>query len=148
MPELPRQSALDMAAKLPSGRHGIPPARVRAHQLERLLAATTELSEEVGYEAMTVSAIIARAGVSRYTFYEFFDDREDAFVASFERLLREPGEDPPAVVAVLHAAAIAGVTHGGRLPVLRDRPRASAAALLQALEDCGWTLTRREVAAA
>jgi AcrR family transcriptional regulator len=39
-----------------------------------------------GYEGATVSEVILRAGVSRPTFYEYFADRDDCFVATHQAL--------------------------------------------------------------
>jgi AcrR family transcriptional regulator len=38
---------------------------------------------------MSVEAIIARAGVSRRTFYEHFKNKEDAFLAAYDALVRQ-----------------------------------------------------------
>ncbi len=75
------------AAPLPSGRHGLPREYVRRSQRTRLLAAAIEVAGAEGYAGMTVSAVIARAGVSRKTFYEFFADREACFLAAFDDVL-------------------------------------------------------------
>lgn len=37
-----------------------------------------------GYAATTVADVVARAGVSRRTFYEHFADREDCFLAAYD----------------------------------------------------------------
>jgi AcrR family transcriptional regulator len=54
-----------------------------------MLAAAVEAVEEVGYARMTVAQIIARARVSRKTFYDVFADREDCFLAAFEQALEQ-----------------------------------------------------------
>ncbi|HTA14568.1 MAG TPA: TetR family transcriptional regulator [Solirubrobacteraceae bacterium] len=69
-------------------------ARQGAHVVEmqrrRLLSAMTEVLVEYGYESATVGRICKRAGVSRRTFYDLYDDREacllDAFEEASERL--------------------------------------------------------------
>lgn len=53
-------------------------------QRTRLLGAAIRIAGSEGYAGMTVSAVIAKAGVSRKTFYEFFSDREDIFLAAFD----------------------------------------------------------------
>jgi AcrR family transcriptional regulator/DNA-binding MarR family transcriptional regulator len=68
-------------------------------QRARLLAAAVEVVSEHGYAGLSVARVSGRAGVSRRTFYDLFDDREDCFVAVFEQALeRAKG------VAVLAAA--------------------------------------------
>lgn len=46
-----------------------------------------EESAERGAASVTVAHVVARAGVSRRTFYELFDDREDCFLAAFDDAL-------------------------------------------------------------
>jgi AcrR family transcriptional regulator len=70
--------------QLPSGRHGLLRSVVAANQRERILAAVAPTAAELGYAEMSVEAIIARAGVSRRTFYEHFKNKEDAFVAAYD----------------------------------------------------------------
>jgi AcrR family transcriptional regulator len=48
------------------------------------MSALIESVEDRGAEQVTVSQIIARARVSRKTFYDLFRDREDCFLAAFE----------------------------------------------------------------
>jgi AcrR family transcriptional regulator len=53
-------------------------------QRARLLAAMVEVSCERGAANVTVAHVVERAGVSRRTFYEIFEDREDCFLAAFD----------------------------------------------------------------
>jgi len=69
---------------LPSGRHGIPHEVVVRTQRERLLEAMVRVAAERGYEAATVAAVIEIAGVSRTTFYEMFEDKDDCFLAAYD----------------------------------------------------------------
>jgi AcrR family transcriptional regulator len=75
--------------QLPSGRHGLLPSFVAANQRERILSAVAEATAELGYADMSVEAIIARAGVSRRTFYEHFKNKEDAFLAAYDAAVHE-----------------------------------------------------------
>ncbi len=52
-------------------------------QRERLLEGMTDTAARNGYGAATVTRVIQRAGVSRATFYEHFDDRETCFLAAY-----------------------------------------------------------------
>jgi AcrR family transcriptional regulator len=56
-------------------------------QRRRLLQAMGELLGEIGIEDATVGRISQRAGVSRRTFYEVFEDREECFLAAFDQAL-------------------------------------------------------------
>jgi AcrR family transcriptional regulator len=73
---------VDYRQRLPRGRHGIPPELVRANQCERLLGATTAILAELGYASLRVADVVTRAGVSRATFYKFFDDKFDVVLAA------------------------------------------------------------------
>lgn len=71
---------------LPRGRHKLPREAVKASQRERLLRAMAELVGERGYEATTVPQVVAAARVSSNTFYGFFTDKTDCFIALCEQL--------------------------------------------------------------
>jgi len=75
--------------QLPRGRHGLLPSFVAANQRERILSAVVKATAELGYADMSVEAIIARAGVSRRTFYEHFKNKEDAFLAAYDAAVRQ-----------------------------------------------------------
>ena len=53
-------------------------------QRARIIAAMVEVVAERGVARATVAHVVACSGVSRRTFYELFDDREDCFVAAFD----------------------------------------------------------------
>jgi AcrR family transcriptional regulator len=75
--------------QLPSGRHGLLPSFVAANQRDRILSAVAGATAELGYTDMSVEAIIARAGVSRRTFYEHFKNKEDAFLAAYDAVVHQ-----------------------------------------------------------
>ncbi|HEV2923541.1 MAG TPA: TetR family transcriptional regulator [Solirubrobacteraceae bacterium] len=85
-------------------------------QRSRLLAATVEVVQEVGYARMTVARVIERARVSRKTFYDTFSDREECFLGALEQALE-------------HARELA-VEAYEREPGWRDGIRAALARLL------------------
>jgi AcrR family transcriptional regulator len=68
--------------RFPAGVRTLPPDLVKAIQRERMLAAMLETVNELGYRALTVQDVLSRAGISRPTFYEQFDDKEDCFLAA------------------------------------------------------------------
>lgn len=70
--------------RFPAGVRTLPPELVKAVQRERLLAAMVETVTEIGYSALTVQNVLTRAGISRPTFYEQFEDKEDCFLAAFD----------------------------------------------------------------
>jgi AcrR family transcriptional regulator len=58
---------------------GSPPQR------ERILDAAERLIAEKGVAGTSIEAIVKEAGVSSVTFYEFFEGKEECFVAAFDR---------------------------------------------------------------
>lgn len=76
-------SPAELLRTLPRHRHRLTREQVRASQAGRIIAATTEVIAKQGYADATVSAIAQRAGVSRKTFYELFEDKEDALLAGY-----------------------------------------------------------------
>jgi AcrR family transcriptional regulator len=75
--------------QLPSGRHGLQRSFVAANQRERILSAVAGAAAELGYAEMSVEAVIARAGVSRRTFYDHFKNKEDAFLAAYDAAVHQ-----------------------------------------------------------
>jgi AcrR family transcriptional regulator len=58
-------------------------------QRRRLLLAMGELLADIGIDDATVGRISKRAGVSRRTFYEIFEDREECFLAAFDQAIEQ-----------------------------------------------------------
>lgn len=74
-----------LPAPLPRGNHGLSREDVSAAQRARLLNGMLEVVAERGYAAATVGAVLSRARISRQTFYEHFTDKQDCFLAAFDR---------------------------------------------------------------
>ncbi len=117
------------AARLPSGRHGLPRERVLANQRRRLLAAAARAVVEVGYGDLTVQDITSRASISRVTFYQLFERKADCLLAAFDQALEDllaevasacsaQAQWPESVIAAVGAAvtfAIASPAEAGLL---------------------------------
>jgi AcrR family transcriptional regulator len=89
-------------------------------QRSRMLNSAVAVISEHGYDEMSVSRITGTAGVSRRTFYDLFEDREDCFLAAFEEaLLRARG------------LALAGYAQPGSWP---ERVRSALLDLLRFLD--------------
>ena len=86
---------------------------------QRLTAAMMRVVGEKGYTAVSVADVVARAGVSRRTFYEHFADKEECFIAAYDD-----------VFAFIFAAVLAAYDREHAWP---DRIRAATAALLGGL---------------
>jgi len=83
-----RQAAGAVVAgdRLPPGRHGLSRVFVAENQRERLLNGVVEAVVENGYNAATIARITAAAKISRRTFYEYFEGKEDCFLAAYEMI--------------------------------------------------------------
>lgn len=102
---------------LPRGRHDLSVGEVAADQRRRMLAAMGGALAEQGYARLTVDEVLKRAGVSRRTFYEQFDGKDEclyaayddaerrAWVAAAEAVAGAPADDWPGRVH----AALAGL---------------------------------------
>lgn len=75
------------ATRLPSGRHNLPREFVINSQRDRLLDSMAEACSEKRYAEVSVADVVARARVSRSTFYEIFDDKEACFLAAYDAIL-------------------------------------------------------------
>jgi TetR/AcrR family transcriptional repressor of mexJK operon len=90
------------------GRRSGRPARADALLLrERILKAATELFLDEGYGSTTIEAVAARAGISKRTFYDRFDDKSVLFAAVVHRIIEQIR--PPAEVPLLAGADLPSV---------------------------------------
>jgi AcrR family transcriptional regulator len=64
----------------------LPQSERKRTQRDRLVRAMTDLAGSEGYAGASIAVVIAQAGVSRATFYEYFNDREDCFLAALADL--------------------------------------------------------------
>jgi AcrR family transcriptional regulator len=131
-----------MASLAQSKRQG---AHVGEMQRRRLLLAIGELLAEGGIERATVGSISRRAGVSRRTFYEVFEDREECFLAALDQTIeRISREVIPAFAhgrewgARIRAALIALLEH------LDEHPGAARMCVIETLRAGPAVLERRK----
>ncbi len=83
---------------------------------------------EHGYARLTVDDVLRRAGVSRRTFYELFDDKDDCLLAAYEDAERRAWMAGATAAAGVPALAEAG---GARSDPWPDRVHAALAAVLE-----------------
>lgn len=76
-------------APLPRGRHKLSADTVRASQRSRVLRAMIECVGEEGWAGTTVPDVVARARVSRNSFYEHFEDKTACFLAALDEAAAE-----------------------------------------------------------
>jgi AcrR family transcriptional regulator len=72
-------------------------------QRARMLDAMTRTVAQKGYAGATVADVVAGAGVSRRTFYEYFTDKEHCFLDAYETGSRAVIEDIAHAVRASHA---------------------------------------------
>lgn len=126
---------------LPRGRGALPREQVIHIQRMRILDALVDAVAELGYGETSVRDVVARAGVSRATFYKHFASKQEAFLAAYDatvaligaRLRRPratPETWPQCVSAVLEEllALLDEDPAGARMLVL-EAPAAGPAAL-------------------
>jgi AcrR family transcriptional regulator len=131
--------------QFPSGIRSLPSDLVGAIQRERLLAAMLRATAELGYRELSVQDVLERAGVSRPTFYEHFDNKEDCFLAAFDTAAARLRQR-------LEAAGEEGETWRERLrPTLEellrfvtDEPDAAMTLIVDARAACPPALLRRD----
>lgn len=87
----------DELARLPHGRHGLPPEFVDHNQRERLIASLAHVVAERGYNETTITRVVEGAGVSSRTFYKFFQTIEDCYLGALDSVVARLG--PPLAAA-------------------------------------------------
>jgi AcrR family transcriptional regulator len=111
----------EAGARTRPGRQALASGRVGEIQRQRIIGAIAAVAAEKGAANVTVAHIVARAGISRRTFYEQFEDREECLLAALDE-------------AVGHAAALVLPAYEAEAR-WRERMRAGLAALLLFLDD-------------
>ena len=74
--------------RLPRGRHKLSREQVVRSQRDRMLLAMAGALAENGYTKTAVADVLTRAGVSRETFYQQFDSKEDCFLETLDHASR------------------------------------------------------------
>ncbi len=132
------------------------PAKVASHQKARLEGAMVEAVARHGYAGTTLRELVGLAGVSKSTFYQHFDSKQECFLSTHETIIaelsaqvsvayREPGDFREKLVRALDvfmslavtepaAASLVGVdslTLGAAGVAHRDRGSAAFELLIQ-----------------
>jgi len=99
---------------------------------ERIREAVMELALELGWEGITLEALLGRAGVDRDEFRRHFDDLRDCYLqiylenaAEFDERVFSAFDRAPSWREGVRAAAYAAARH------IRDHPRGASFSLLQ-----------------
>lgn len=102
-----------MSERLAAGRHHLSRAEVAANQKQRLYKALATVMTANGYSNTTVDDVIKEAKVSRATFYEHFDSKQDLFMSGYGRMQRH-------VIDAIRSVPVEG-TPMERFAVMLDR---------------------------
>jgi len=89
MAEGPAHGAVALTTAIGQSRHELARGQVSEIQRARMLTAAVAVIAQEGARSVTVAQLIERAGVSRKTFYDAFGDREECFLAAFERAIAD-----------------------------------------------------------
>ena len=104
------------------------PSRAEALRLrERILVAATELFLAEGYGSTSIEAVAKRAGVSKRTLYDRFDDKTVLFTAVVHRIIAQIR--PPPEVPLVEGATLADILQRLALLILRAALSPQAIAL-------------------
>jgi AcrR family transcriptional regulator len=128
------EGSLSQLSQVTPGGHELRREVVVHHQRERILAAAVDQAAEGGYRALTVAAILKRAGVSKLKFYELFDSKQDAFLAAYDAGLEQAAGRVGEALAAAGDAPSARVNAGivALLGLFDERPSLARAAVLEA----------------
>ncbi len=77
------QRAPRRSGQIPGGRHGLAPEAVAESQRTRILDGMAAAVGERGYLETSIADVIARAGVSRKTFYQQFEGKDECFAVAY-----------------------------------------------------------------
>jgi AcrR family transcriptional regulator len=75
--------------RLPAGPGRMPPDHVARHQKARLEGAMVEAVARHGYAGTTLRELVTLAGVSKSTFYEHFENKQECFLATFDEIVEQ-----------------------------------------------------------
>lgn len=134
---------------LPRGRHGLPREAVELSQQKRISNAMVEIVATRGYNSARIVDVIDAAGVSRKTFYEFFDDKEHCFLSTYDlilsRLLNVTGMEFEAAQGVRWADRIRNGL-AAMLDMIVADPLSARFCVVEVLAAGSKALTRRDAA--
>jgi AcrR family transcriptional regulator len=110
------------------------PERVARHQKARLEGAMVEAVARHGYAATTLRELVTLAGVSKSTFYQHFESKQDCFLATFDEIVAQLAQRVEAAYNVdggLRQRMTAGLSAFMNLAV--EEPAAASLAAVESL---------------
>lgn len=85
------QPAEPIFPRLTGGPGRMAPDHVARHQKARLQGAMIEAVARHGYAGTTLRELVTLAGVSKSTFYEHFESKQDCFLSTFDEIVAQVG---------------------------------------------------------
>jgi AcrR family transcriptional regulator len=131
--------------RLPGGPRRMKADDVARHQKGRLEGAIIEAVSRHGFASTTVRELVTLAGVSKSTFYDHFESKEDCFLAAFDSIVARVTEE----VAAAYGSSddprerlIAGL--GRFVELVVERPEMAAFAIVDSLTLGAASIAHRE----
>ena len=117
-------------------------------QRERLLDAAARVFSQHGYAGATAEAISREAGMSKATFYEHFDNKEDAIIAVFDESATELARRMAEATSEVLSSPEEQMRAGGRafLRGLADNPERAQTLLVEIIGAGPRAVERRDAA--
>lgn len=129
-----RQPPKRLFPRLTGGAGRLGPERVAQHQKARLEGAMVEAVARNGFAATTLRELVTFAGVSKSTFYDHFDSKQDCFLATFDEIvgrLRARVEESYGVEGELRERLTAGL--GAIMATAAEAPAATRLVAVESL---------------
>ncbi len=98
------------------------PEHLKSTQRKRLLDAMIDVAARNGYASATIARAIAQAGVSRPTFYDYFTDKDDCFLAAFAVVQQRLLDDVRRAVESAEPRRAAAASIGALVEFARAEP--------------------------
>lgn len=120
--------------RLPGGPRRMKADEVARHQKDRIEGAILEAVARHGFASTTVRELVTLAGVSKSTFYDHFESKEECFLATFDSIVTQVAEE----VADAYGGAgdererlVTALTRF--MEIVVERPEAAAFAIVDSL---------------
>lgn len=118
--------------------------RLKATQRDRLLTAALDTLARDGYTQTTVAKIVSAAGVSRPTFYEYFDHKDACVLAVLTTINRKLLTEAARAVAQADPSHAARATVEALIAFCDSQPTAARVWLIECLAGAQPTLDARD----
>jgi AcrR family transcriptional regulator len=132
-------------SRLPGGPRRMKADEVARHQKGRLEGAMIEAVARHGFASTTVRELVTLAGVSKSTFYDHFESKEECFLAAFDSIVAQVTEEVAAAYGSsgpLRERLIAGL--GRFMELVVERPEVATFATVDSLTLGSGSLAHRE----